>query len=222
MIEYGSKWLNDNNLESIKALPTKEQWAEVARKILGKIAQELYFKAENENVDMKVFACTCMFVIYTPFGLLTAHIGDGRGGYYDKDKKEWLPLFNLIAEKKPIKRYSSPMEWFKAKELGGVPLPETHVIAGNIDAFCLMSDGMEKSVFDCAIWDEGQQKYVDLNRPNAKVMDNLVQALRKKFEEKEALGKIEDSWKNLLVEGTPRIKNETDDKTLLLAINSNQ
>lgn len=85
-----------------------------------------------------------------------------------------------------------------------------------------MSDGMEKSVFDCAIWDEGQQKYIDLNRPNAKVMDNLVQTLRKKFEEKEDLSKIEESWKHLLVEGTPRIKNETDDKTLLLAINSNQ
>lgn len=222
VIEYGTKWLNNNNLESIKALPTKEQWAEVAKKILGKIAQDLYYKAKKENVDMKVFACTCMFVIYTPFGLLTAHIGDGRGGYYDKDKKEWLPLFKPHSGEEANQTIFITNEWFKAKELGGVPLPETHVIAGNIDAFCLMSDGMEKSVFDCAIWDEGQQKYVDLNRPNAKVMDNLVQALRKKFEEKEVLGKIEESWKNLLVEGTPRIKNETDDKTLLVAINSNQ
>lgn len=222
VIEYCSKWLNDKKLQEIKSLPSEEQWADVARKILGKIGQELYFKAENENVDMQVFACTCMFVVYTPFGLLTAHIGDGRGGYFDKDKNEWLPLFKPHSGEEANQTIFITNEWFKARELGGVPLPETHVIAGNIDAFCLMSDGMEKSVFDCAIWDEGQQKYVDLNCPNAKVMDNLVQTLRKKFEDKEDLGKIEESWKNLLIEGTPRIKNETDDKTLLVAINSNQ
>lgn len=156
VIEYGTKWLKDKNLESIKTLPTKEQWAEVARKILGKIAQDLYFKAEKENVEMKVFACTCMFVVYTPLGLLTAHIGDGRGGYFDKDKKEWLPLFKPHSGEEANQTIFITNEWFKTKELGGVPLPETHVIAGDIDAFCLMSDGMEKSVFDCAIWDEGQ------------------------------------------------------------------
>jgi hypothetical protein len=29
VIEYVTKWHNDNNFESTKALPTKEQWAEV-------------------------------------------------------------------------------------------------------------------------------------------------------------------------------------------------
>lgn len=215
-----SKWIAEQQFIERQSLPTQGEWSRQAKGVLGLIAKELALKAQREQCDIKDFAATCMVAIYSPHGVLTTHIGDGRGGYHDKELNVWLPLFTPHSGEEANQTLFITMPWFNLGTFGGLDVPESKVILASIDVVCLMSDGMEKKVFDCAIKDETTGKYRDLNRPTSKVMDGLVEVIRTNVQENTSAEVLGQKWTKYLTDGAPAIAIEPDDRTLLLAVNT--
>ena len=67
------------------------------------------------------------------------------GGYHDNTNGEWLPLFRPHKGEEANQTLFITSAWEGLAELGGVLVPESHVYRGDIDALCLLSDGMEKA-----------------------------------------------------------------------------
>lgn len=215
-----SKWITEQQFMERQSLPTQGEWSKQAKGVLGLIAKELALKAQKEQCDIKDFAATCMVAIYSPHGVLTTHIGDGRGGYHDKDLDVWLPLFTPHSGEEANQTLFITMPWLNLGTFGGLGVPESKVVLGTIDVVCLMSDGMEKKVFDCVIKDETTGKYRDLNRPTRKVMNGLVEVIRTNVQENTSAEVLGQKWTKFLTDGAPAIAIEPDDRTLLLAVNT--
>lgn len=199
-------------------LPDDREWSEHAKLLLSRIAKRLYDEAKSRGLEIQDLAATCMLAIYSPFGVLTAHVGDGRGAYHDAVTGEWRALFTPHSGEEANQTIFITSPWFKIDTLGGIVVPESHVYNGDIDALCLMSDGMERAVFDCSVYDEETERYYDPNRPTADTMEHLVKTVHRKVSEGTSNSELKEMWHDYLSEGNNTIATEPDDKTLLLAI----
>ncbi len=199
-------------------LPESYLWEQAAERIMRIIKRDLNTIAVSLDKEPKEFSTTCMIAVYSPHGLLSTHIGDGRGGYHDKTKGEWLALFSPHKGEEANQTLFVMSAWENLGKLGDVVVPESHVYLGDIDALCLLSDGMEKATYECSVYNEELGRYEDLNRPSSKIFSQFLQVVR----EAKASGKtdetIQQMWQNYLREGNKTIANEADDKTMLLAV----
>ena len=199
-------------------LPEDNIWQQAAQRIMHNIKKHLDSVARSWKVDLKDVSATCMIAVYSPHGVLTTHIGDGRGGYHDNTNGEWLPLFRPHKGEEANQTLFITSAWEGLAELGGVLVPESHVYRGDIDALCLLSDGMEKASFECSVLNKETECYEDLNRPSAKVFGVLVKVVRESKASGGGDDQLHEKWKQYLSQGTPSIAREADDKTMLLAV----
>lgn len=199
-------------------LPEDNIWQQAAQRIMHNIKKHLDSVARSWKVDLKDVSATCMIAVYSPHGVLTTHIGDGRGGYHDNTNGEWLPLFRPHKGEEANQTLFITSAWEGLAELGGVLVPESHVYRGDIDALCLLSDGMEKASFECSVLNKETECYEDLNRPSAKVFGVLVKVVRESKARGGGDDQLHEKWKQYLSQGTPSIAREADDKTMLLAV----
>ena len=202
-------------------LPTDDVWQKAAVQIFGSIKRELGTLAASYGVEFKALSATCMIAVYSPYGVLSTHIGDGRGGCHPKGSYQWSPLFTPHKGEEANQTLFVTSPWESLKTLGGVPVPESVVYLGEVEALCLLSDGMEKATFECAVWNDAQQRYEDLNRPSVKIFSQLVSVVRENIASGETYDKLQERWMSYLQGGTSSIKRESDDKTMLLAVRFN-
>lgn len=69
-------------------LPSAEAWREMAIQVLNQVNLGLERHAKEQNLAIETLGCTVIVVVYSPIGLLVAHIGDGRAAYCN-EAGEW-------------------------------------------------------------------------------------------------------------------------------------
>ncbi|MDO5768027.1 MAG: protein phosphatase 2C domain-containing protein [Psychrobacter sp.] len=92
-------------------------------------------------------------------------------------------------------------------------------IQSPIQALVLMSDGCEGSAFECQVFDELKQQYVQPNRPFAKFLDPVKSTLLQLHQHHgQDYAAIDWRLADFLQQGTVSLKQEGDDKSLVFAI----
>lgn len=199
-------------------LPSDEVWRMAARQGFIRLKRELAILAFGNELDLKSLAATCMVAIYSPYGILCTHIGDGRGGYHDVNKDEWIPLFQPHKGEEANQTLFLTSPWENLGSINNVPVPESSVYRTAIDAVCLLSDGMEHATFFCRTYDETTKKYYDPNCPSPEVFNKLSASVRAMLRSGISYEEMQYNWLRYLEAGNSQIQNEPDDRTLLLAV----
>ena len=208
------KWMED------KVLPTDIDWYKKAYSVLKDIRKDMLLVAQKNNVEAKSLAATCLVVIYSPYGLLTAHVGDGRMGYKTV-AGDWKPMMTPHKGEEANQTIFMVSDFWSIPnyELSGVLVPETMVIREKVRAFALMSDGCENTSWQCTTLNPETGKYYDRNLPFAGFFDALEDTLVTFDNEKTAEEERQIKWFKFLENGTSGFVKEQDDKTMIYAVN---
>jgi hypothetical protein len=203
------KWDQDNEL------PSKEDWHNTAKKTLCKIKEDLFNYSINEDVEFKSLSCTVIIVIAFKHGLLVTHIGDGRAGYCNSNF-DWQSIITPYhGEFANQTVFITSDIWYEEIIDNYI---ESTVIDGDVNAFCLLSDGCEKASFECNLYDSEKRMYFDPNRPFPLFFDPNLKVLQQLFEQEKSQEEINKLWEKFLTVGTEKLRVETDDKSLVLAV----
>lgn len=198
---HKNKWVQKNKL------PSQNQWQLLASENLGYIKEDLITFSTQKELAFESLSCTIIVLIYSPIGLLITHVGDGRAGYLAASG-EWLSMMTPFRGEEANQTIFITSDFEKDIE--------SKVIEEKVSAFCLLSDGCEKSAFECNLFDKEKNLYYDPNRPYPKFFNPNLLALSKiTHKSQEEMNLL---WQHFLAEGTPQLKNETDDKTLILGM----
>ena len=227
MSHFGSKLISKNaipsnlknavsNLKWFKngELPSKKEWKNLGVTIFKETLDNLIFwvaeqnKQNNTNLSVNNYASTAMLTLYNSKGAVVANIGDGRGGYLSTSgvlKSLFTPFGGdesngTIFITSPI--WENPQKFI-----------QTDVIDEKLLAIFLLSDGMEKVTFECSNLTD--DVFTDANIPFKKFFFPILSKMKSLDSEGEE--KLKDEWKSLLEFGNEAIKNESDDKTLLVS-----
>ena len=208
-----NEWIENNNL------PKQGEWEMVARRALKKLRYDLELFAKDKKVASKDLACTVILVIYSPIGLLVTHIGDGRAGYRNQ-KNTWLPIISPHkGEEANQTIFITSNPWLDDNfTMSELKVPESNVINDVPSAFTLMSDGCESHSFEIGYFDNEKQKFIEQNSPYPKFFEPLLQTLLNMKKEGLTSDEINQKWSNFVKAGTEKLKNEPDDKTLILGV----
>ena len=203
------KWSSNN-------IPTFETWQKEATATLLRVKDDLVNFSINGAYDYKSLSCTVIVVISFDNTLLIAHIGDGRAGYCDSNL-DWQPMMvPYHGEEANQTVFITSDIWDNANSLNS--FIECRVVTGEIIAFCLMSDGCEKSAFECNLFDPEREQYYDPNQPYPQFFNTNIRILQEFKKEKRAQDEINMLWASFLTSGTDKLRTETDDKTLILGV----
>lgn len=196
-----------------KRAPTPKQWHDSAKAILKEVRRALESFFSKQNIEIRALSCTVIVVVFLPTGLLVTHIGDGRGGYRN-DKGEWKSLL------KPLKGEEANQTVFITSDIWSESdkYIESRVITEPSTAFVIMTDGCESHCFQTYNRDEKSEQFqlVDVNRPHAGFFEPLfktIQAMKDNESEE-----LKQKWTSFIQSGTEGLKNEPDDKTMLIGI----
>lgn len=200
-------WIKDNNL------PTKEEWAIFSINKIRYIRKELEQLAKSSGHEVNSLACTLIVVVYSKIGLLVAHVGDGRAGYANKNGV-WKPMMNPCKgeEANSTAFITTGTEDILASLIGTTVIDDCPI------AFTLMSDGCEHHAYETGSFSPAEQQYMSLNQPYPKFFDPLVKKLATFNASNVTRDEINGKWKLFVERGTERIRNESDDKTLILGV----
>jgi len=196
-------------------IPNEEEWRDEAIKALQIVVQRLISFAREQKYEIQDLSSTVLASLFSPFAILTIHIGDGRATFSSK-VDDWQPLIMPFRGNEANETVFINSGIWTAE--GVEKYIRTNIKKGQIRALALCSDGCEKGSFEVNVFDENLQKFVDLNRPYVKFFEPNVQSLRKLKSENKSTEEINQLWYNFLYEGTKAFKNETDDKTMILAV----
>ncbi|WP_110518690.1 PP2C family serine/threonine-protein phosphatase [Herpetosiphon llansteffanensis] len=195
-------------------LPNLQQWQNYVIYIFQDIYAKLQKKAQAEKQSVHEFACTLISVIYSPIGILVAHIGDGRAGYSDRHG-QWHSMItpHKGEEANEVMPFTADQVWKNPSEL-----IECQVINEQINGFVLISDGCEKHTFQCSQFDQATQRWHDPNQPHQQFFDRLQQLFREKKQKGQDLHSLQSMFKDILERGNTGFANEPDDKTMILGL----
>lgn len=195
---------------------TSQEWQEASQATLRSVRDDLE-KISIQGYDFKSLSCTLIVVVQIRNRLLVTHIGDGRAGYCNPND-EWKSMIT------PYKgRYSNETVFITSNIWEDKTSLDKYinsaVVEEKIKAFCLLTDGCENASFECYKVDEETQIPEDINRPfKAFFHENVnihIPNLIKSEKNQEELNQI---WESFLTDGNDVLKNERDDKTMILAI----
>ena len=215
--EFGSEFVA-NLVQQYKdkaELPSDKEWYIEIRRVFEFIKEIFVKTAEQENIDYKTFAATALVLVYSPYGMLTAHIGDGRMGYKDSSDC-WHALITPHKGEKANQTTFITEDWnvISNSKMSGTYIPETSVIKSVPKAFVLMSDGCEKATWECTIFNNSTKKGEEVNKPYKKFLDPMIDRIMKEENIKEKF----EEFVNIINIGNDVCKRETDDKTFVLGI----
>ena len=197
------------------ALPTEEAWYEAASHALRQVRQELKHYATTHDYPLASLSCTMIGVIFSPYGLLTAHIGDGRAGFLSQSGA-WQPLIT------PYHGEYANQTVFVTSDICEdalcPPYFETAIVAEAVQAFCLLSDGCERASYQCYLYDEVQQRFYDPNKPYPPFFNRVVDWLKTLPQHEHTQQDINEQWAQVLRSGTEVLRQERDDKTMIIAV----
>lgn len=219
-VEVFKDFLQSNKFVSDNKLPNEKEWQIIANLGFRSIYNSLSDFAKEKRIEFNSVACTVIVIVFTPIGLLSAHIGDGRAGFCNATG-EWKSLITPHkGEEANQTIFITSSPWISANvfKMSEVLVPECRVITEKVIAFTLMSDGCETHSYDCSKMDKETNKWMDPNIPSEKFFNPLLKQLKSMYEKKVSLADVTSSWLMFIEEGTVGLKDESDDKTLILGI----
>jgi len=220
LVKFFRERISNEDWFKKNSLPSNDEWSKIATERLKGTKAALSIYATKENYDFQQLATTVIVVIYAPHGLLVAHIGDGRAGYCNH-MGEWNSIMIPHKGEEANETTFITSNWdTEPITSSGVTIPECRVIDQPIRAFTLMSDGCEQHFFETKIQDPNSQskKLIEINRPYANTMNGLVKTFYEMLKDKIGEDEINNHFTNYIKEGTPRLKNEPDDKSIIIGI----
>lgn len=195
--------------------PTDKEWRNIITKVLQKSYTDLQIWVGSQETEtsgkqnIRDFATTVIVILYNANGALVANIGDGRGGF-----------LNIYGE---FKALFTPYKGNESNETIFITSPiwtdeetyiQTKVIEEDLLSIFILSDGMEKATFECSnLTDE---IFIDANIPYKNFFYPVINKIKKLNQDGE--NKLFEDWKEFLASGNEAIKNESDDKTLLISV----
>lgn len=197
-----------------RRLPAEREWTDIGQRTLWALRRDLDARARQLGADSEAMACTIIVVVYSPIGLLLAHIGDGRAGYRDR-AGAWHPLMTPFeGEEANQTWFITTMEvWIKPNEL-----IECRVLAEPVTAFVAMSDGCQAHAFECGFFDEEQQRFNKKNQPSPGFFAPITRTLEQLHAKGMPAEQIEERWREFLAHGTEGLRAQSDDKTMVLGL----
>lgn len=215
-----SDMIAKNNWIENAVLPSELDWHIEFRSICEKTRLIFQNKVEEMNDGSVVtdFNATLLICVITPNGILSGHIGDGRMGYLSNDG-EWKNLISPHKGEEGNQTLFLQSCWDKphvpALKVSNVYVPETRVVREIPKAVVLISDGCERSCWECSILDTTLGKYTDINRPHPGFMNPLIESIVN--EDDSNRFKL---FVDIIDKGTKSCQTERDDKTMLIAMSS--
>lgn len=227
--QLGSKILTENGVSLFatrlgksafvrrKRILRKDHWRRIVFGCFYEMYHELAVQSNRNDYKLKDLSSTIIVVAYAPWGLMVAHIGDGRAAY-SNSSPEWKPLFTPFSgsEAGTTVFFTSDRVWKQPDKY-----IETTVVNDAITGFSILSDGMEKSSFECYIRKSGEERYFDPNKPFANFFNPVANSLQAMSVKGWNQRMINESWQNFLLSGNERLVYEPDDKTMIFGILKN-
>lgn len=209
-------WMKNN------VLPTDVEWLQKSYYTLKSIRNEVELVAQKNNVELKSLSATCLVVVYSPIGLLAAHVGDGRMGYKSASG-EWRAMMT------PHKGDEANQTIFLVSDfwsipnyvMSGVLVPESVVVREPVKAFALMSDGCENTSWKCTTLNPATGKYYDQNEPFEGFFNPLEETLLTFHKDSVSEEERKAKWYKFIESGTNGFVKEQDDKTMIYGVNVN-
>lgn len=192
------------------------EWGDIAKEGFRKIYDALCkYSLNRDDTALKDLACTVIIAIIRPEGILVSHIGDGRAGYKNS-KGEWKSIID------PYRGEEANSTVFITSNIWEENLidiyMESRVIKEDIKAFTLLSDGCENHAFKCSHIDPETQLWSDPNLPFSGFYEPVIETLLNLKNENISNKEMQERWENFLKNGSEGLKNESDDKTMILGI----
>lgn len=209
-----NKWIENS------VLPSELDWHIEFRTICEKTRQIYQNKVEEMNDESIVtdFNATLLICVITPNGILSGHIGDGRMGYLS-NIGEWKNLMTPHKGEEGNQTLFLQNNWDKphvpALKVSNVYVPETRVVREIPKVVVLISDGCERSCWECSILDTTLGKYIDVNRPHPEFMNPLIESIAEEVDSNRIKLFID-----IIDKGTKSCQTERDDKTMLIAMST--
>jgi hypothetical protein len=213
--DFVVKHLSAKFLELIKAgeVFTQESWPELARSLFLEASRALKTKSESDRMNFGDFGCTCIVVFAGPDFVACAHVGDGRAGYLDS-AGHWRALMTphkgALANSTVFMTMLEPGSLEHLVRVMFVPVRTRAVVA--------LSDGPEDVCWQVSTFDPSGQKVIDPNQPSDEFLGKIANQLAGATAKQVPQDKLDKLWQDFLREGTPKLKAQVDDKTLLLAL----
>jgi hypothetical protein len=213
--EFVVKHLSAKFLELIKAgeVITKETWAERARTLFLEATEALKSKTQADRQSFGDFGCTCIVVFAGPDFVACVHVGDGRAGYLDASG-HWLAL--MTPHKGALANSTVFMTMLEPASLE--QLVRVTFIPARTRAVVALSDGPEDVCWLVSTFNAAGQVIIDPNEPSNEFLGKIANQLAAATAKNVPQNALDKLWQDFLTGGTPKLKAQVDDKTLLLAL----
>lgn len=201
-------------------LPTDVEWLRKSYSVLKDIRNDVIMLAKKNDMDVRSLYATCLVVIYSPFGLLSVHVGDGRMGYKSMTG-EWKSMMTPHKGEEANQTIFLVSDFWSIPnyEMSGVLVPESIVVREPVKAFALMSDGCENTAWQCTAFNSDMEKYFDRNLPFTGFFNPLEETLVTFSKENVPETERQAKWFRFIESGTSGFVKEQDDKTMIFAVN---
>lgn len=215
-VEFFSLAIKNLKWSELAQLPSKEEWREKSIEIFRWLRNDLekYCKESDFGNDPEVLSCTIITTVFTPVGIMLAHIGDGRACYRD-EHGEWRALMEpFIGDNGEGTAFlPSDFVWsIRAASFIG-----TTVVSEPITAFALMTDGAERYAFVTQEYEPKKSRYIDPNLPFKPFLEKVMSEYIQLNLSGTPKGKMDSKWNDLLTNGKG-FEKEDDDRTLLMGV----
>ncbi len=200
-------------------LPSDEEWHEDSYFTLRKVRDDVVRFAKEKNMDVSTLNATVIVVIYSPVGLLSCHVGDGRAGYCTPSGK-WSSIITPHKGEEANQTIFLTSDFWNIPffKISGVAVPESVVVRNPVSAFTLMSDGCENACWEYNMYDQENKHFFDPNRPYANFFNSIVNTLRRQRDAGASERELLEAWFEFIAAGNDKFRNETDDRTLILGV----
>lgn len=192
---------------------SREGWAEWVRPAFLEVSLELRAKAKAERADPDSYGCTCIAVLAGKDFTACAHVGDGRAGYLDASG-HWHAL--MTPHKGALANSTVFMTMLEQGSLA--QLVRVNFIECRTRAVVAMSDGPEDVCWKVSVFDSSGQKVVDPNEPSNEFLGKIANQLAGATAKDVPQADLDKLWANFLTDGSPKLKAQIDDKTMLMAL----
>jgi len=183
--------------------------------VLFRASEAIKKHAADKELDFKDFGGTCLLALFTDTILYAAHIGDGRMGFRN-DKGNWSAVtVPFVGEHAGETVFFTSQIWKNPSEYIQTRLIKDVVIS----AVVVITDGAESFSWRGVELDEEKELYEDVNIPFTPFLDGNINALKSQLLSPVEKNEVERAWVNYLTDGDglDRIKDEPDDKTIVIA-----
>ena len=192
---------------------TKDSWPTRVRALFLDVVQALKSKSQADRLNFSEFGCTCIVVFAGSDFVACAHVGDGRAGYLDASG-HWLAL--MTPHKGELANSTVFMTMLDASTVD--QLVRVNFIPSRTRAVVALSDGPEDVCWQVASFNPSGQKVVDPNQPSNEFLGKIANQLAGAVAKQVPQDDLDKLWQKFLTEGSPKLKAQVDDKTMLLAL----